>query len=266
MRPKTQGTTKRVTVFRSWRSYWDFRAAVSRQLRYVRTPEVEAFLDAVLVTSRDRQVDLNEGTVLWRSQLGHSWREDGEGDAAVEVPCAHPPLRMKPLRDRASDGRANPRGIPCLYLANRKDTAIAEVRPWIGSYVSVAQFKLLRHLKIIDCARGHDRQPLFLEEPAPEKRTEAVWAHIDRAFSEPMTRGDDTADYVPTQIIAELFKREGFDGVGYKSNFGEGFNLAIFDLDAAELLNCGLYRVDKVELRSSEQDNPYFVRRPAGAG
>ena len=133
----------------------------------------------------------------------------------------------------------------------------------MGAYVSVAQFKVLRPLRIIDCACGHDRTPLFFGkwkdgvwgfyEPDPAEREKAVWAHIGQAFSEPMTRRDDSADYVPTQIIAELFKREGFDGIGYKSNFGDGSNLAIFDLDAAKLVNCGLYRVDRVELQSSQQ-------------
>jgi RES domain len=154
-----------------------------------------------------------------------------------------------------------PRGIPCLYLASTAETAIAEARPWIGSYVSVAQFRIVRPLRIIDCSQGHNKQPLYLDEPDPAERTAAVWAHIDRAFSEPMTRSDDVADYVPTQIIAELFKREGFDGIGYKSNFGEnGYNLAIFDLDAAKILNCGLHRVDGIKLTSSQQDNPYFIR------
>ena len=48
---------------------------------------------------------------------------------------------MKPLGGRATDGRANPRGIPCLYLATTKETAMSEVRPWIGSYVSAGQFE-----------------------------------------------------------------------------------------------------------------------------
>lgn len=262
-----------MTTFPSWRSYENFQSAVRRQLRYFRTPEIDQFLETVLATSQDRQAYLDQGKILWRSQLGHDWREEGEGDAAFKVPCAYSPSRMTPLRDRACEGRVNPRGIPCLYLADRKDTAIAEVRPWVGSYVSVAQFKVVRTLRIIDCARSHDRKgtPLFFgkgedgvwgfREPDPVEREKAVWTYIDRAFSEPMTRSDDIAHYVPTQIIAELFKSKGFDGIGYASNFGDGFNLAIFDLDAAELLNCGLNRVDRVKLRSSQQDNPYFVRK-----
>ncbi len=68
-------------------------------------------------------------------------------------------------------------------------------------------------------------------------------------------------DYVPTQIIAETFKLNGFDGVAYKSSYGEdGFNVALFDLTVADLINCGLYRIDDVSVKISEQDNPYFIK------
>ena len=103
---------------------------------------------------------------------------------------------------------------------------------------------------------------VYFEEPSPKEVERSVWAHIDRAFAEPMTRSDSTAEYVPTQIIAELFKDAGYDGVAYKSNFGEkGYNIALFDIDAAALINCGLYRVDNIDLKFSGQDNPYFIRK-----
>ncbi|MFZ0569740.1 MAG: RES domain-containing protein [Rhodomicrobium sp.] len=44
---------------------------------------------------------------------------------------------MKPIPNWLSEGRANPRGIPYLYLASTRDTALAEVRPWIGSHITV---------------------------------------------------------------------------------------------------------------------------------
>ncbi len=93
-------------------------------------------------------------------------------------------------------------------------------------------------------------------------KREAVWAHIDRAFARPMTGQDGIAEYVSTQIIAELFKREGFDGVAYKSNFGEdGYNVALFDLNAADLINCFLSEVTKVEMAFEERSDPYFVTK-----
>jgi len=58
--------------------------------------------------------------------------------------------RMKPLLGRAREGRANPKGIPYLYLATHRDTAVAEVRPWKGGAVSVGQFKIMRDLKLVN--------------------------------------------------------------------------------------------------------------------
>jgi RES domain-containing protein len=197
------------------------------------------------------------GWIGWRAQLGHDYHPD-EWDN--DVPSPHGAARMKPLPDRAQEGRVNPKGIPCLYLATARDTAMSEVRPWVGSLVSVAQFRTVRALNIIDCSVHHARNPLFLDEPTTEDREQAVWANIDRAFSEPSTRSDDAADYAATQVLAELFQNLGYDGVAYKSTFGEtGFNVALFDLESATLINCALYIVDTVDYRFREQEGRYSI-------
>jgi RES domain len=253
-----------VRQFKSQWDFWNFSNAVRGKLRYIRAPEHDAFLKAVLATSATRKVQLNSGQIFWRAQLGNDsrdWEQDGE---TYQVPYAHPAARMKPLRGQASEGRANAKGIPCLYLANRKETAMSEVRPWVGSYASVGQFKLLKEIEIIDCARNHDKTlPYYFDEPTPKKRAEVVWSLIDVAFAQPITRNDDTGDYAATQIIAELFKSTGFGGVAYKSNFEkEGLNLALFDIDVADLVNCHLYRVKSVKMEfSQEHDGSYFVKK-----
>ena len=55
-----------------------------------------------------------------------------------EVQDAYPPEGMKPNPEFAGDVRSNPRGIRYLYLASAKEAAMAEVRPWVGSYISLA--------------------------------------------------------------------------------------------------------------------------------
>jgi hypothetical protein len=40
------------------------------ELRYLRTTETEAFLQAVLATASKREQTINSGTILWRAQLG----------------------------------------------------------------------------------------------------------------------------------------------------------------------------------------------------
>jgi hypothetical protein len=153
---------------------------------------------------------------------------------------------------------ANPRGIPCLYLATKKDTAVLEVRPLIGSYVSVAQFEVMRELRLVNCSgeRMHNiKRWLQPKSLTPEDIEKAVWSDINEAFSEPVERGDSSIEYVPTQILAEAFKRHELDGIAYKSSYGEdGFNVALFDIDAADLINCGLYRIKDVSVEMTEED------------
>jgi hypothetical protein len=55
-----------------------------------------------------------------------------------------------PPRRVASHGRANPAGIPYLYLGSRPLTAISEVRPHTGEFVCVLDFKLPNDLHLID--------------------------------------------------------------------------------------------------------------------
>ncbi len=145
---------------------------------------------------------------------------------------------------------------------------MSEVRPWIGSLVSCGQFCTNRSLTLIDCARPQNGHPSFfyseegIYEPSSPERIQAVWANIDRAFAEPTTRADDVADYAPTQILAELFKRAGADGVVYKSNFEEdGFNISLFDPSAADLVDCGLFEVKAIHMTFKESDNFYSVTR-----
>jgi hypothetical protein len=123
----------------------------------LRTPASEAFLRTVLATCRERVGTLKAGSHFWRAQHGHDWRLTGPEEAEIEIPCAYSASRMKPLPGRASDGRANPRGIPSLYVATTKETAMSEVRPWVGSYVSVGQLRMLQDVEVVDCTRGQAR-------------------------------------------------------------------------------------------------------------
>lgn len=248
--------------FSSWRSYWDFEHVVKRQSRYVLPPEVQTFREAVLATADKRAQNILAQVHLWRAQRGSAWRFDKEH--GVEIEIAHPPDRMKPRRESAPEGRVNPKGIPCLYLATVRDTALAEVRPWVGEPVSAGQFEILRDLRVVNCTTKQTGTTLYLEEgePSPAEREESVWNHIDRAFAKPVTRNDDVADYVPTQILAEWFKANGFDGVAYRSALGPGLNIALFDLEAATLRNCSVFEMGAYPaVEFKETTNAYYVPR-----
>ena len=233
--------------FKSWRSYWEFEAAVRTKMRYIYDSDVKVFLDAVLATGYKRVQVIPPAVYFWRAQLGNEWYQPNE---YVEEPIPYAAERMKPLKDQSREGRANPKGIAYLYLATSRETALAEVRPWVGSMVSVAQFKTIRELRLVNCTTDEKGRRVYLDkEPSPPEREEAVWAEIDRAFAQPVNPSDDLADYIPTQIIAELFKANGFDGVAYRSSLGREHNVALFDIDAAELVNRFLFELESLKFK-----------------
>ncbi|WP_421882420.1 RES family NAD+ phosphorylase [Methylibium sp.] len=179
-----------------------------------------------------------------------------------EEPVPFAPERMKPLKGAAHEGRVNPRGIPCLYTASNKETAVAEVRPWLGALVSVAQLTPARPLRLVNCGEGHDSKfDVYFDEPAPEIREQAVWRAIGREFSKPVGPDLAVAEYAPTQVLAEHFKKLGYDGVVYKSKLGPGINLAFFDIDALEMQNVRLYPVKTVTVEIGEVENSYVIKR-----
>jgi hypothetical protein len=165
---------------------------------------------------------------------------------------------MKPCQGTASEGRANPKGIPYLYLSEGKNTAMAEVRPWVGSLISVGQFETLRDLVLINCSSEHPKVMFYIEEPDPLKREQAVWYDINRAFSRPVNPSDSLADYAPTQIIAELFKNNGFDGIVYNSSLGEDLNVVLFDLDSVRGICRYLYETKTVKFKFDPSKSPYW--------
>lgn len=109
--------------FENWKAFEGFNAYIRGNSRYIRDESQEQFLATVVETSRKRQKTLSVGSILYRAQLGHEWRvetvnaHDGQLGDSFEVPCPYSGSRMKPRPDRATEGRVNPKGIPCLYLA-----------------------------------------------------------------------------------------------------------------------------------------------------
>jgi hypothetical protein len=250
-----------------------------RQSRYILDAENRAFLDAIVETSAKRKRLIKKDAVFWRAQLGHDWQTEiirGENEEEIDsirIECPYSAKRMIPLADRAYEGRVNPKGIPCLYCSNDRETAMKETRPWIGSLVSVSQVVTLKELSVVDCSHDSHRWDqklrakeksdggcyLELVDPEPGEWEKIIWSDINRAFSEPVNRTDDTAEYAPTQVLSEAFRMAGFDGIAYGSKLGKGKTVAIFDISAVKVANGHLYKVDDVDMNFSMAANSYYV-------
>ena len=67
-----------------------------------------------------------------------------------------------PPAGRSSEGRANARGITCLYLASDADTTLHEVRAGVFDYVCVGTFQLRKDITVVDLRAITDISP-FVE-------------------------------------------------------------------------------------------------------
>ncbi len=259
--------------FASWLSFTRFVESVRKSNRYVWDDKVRLFLETVVATINQRDTPIPKGSILYRAQQGIDWvrHHDEDGNFTGEEPWGYAASRMKPLTDRAREGRANPVGIPVLYVGKTVETAISEVRPWIGAEVSVARCVANRPLRALDLSVGHASSlgfshldKLINSTPftAAEKKS-CVWNDIDRAFSRPVTASDNVADYAPTQILAELFKHQGYDALLYKSQFGDddGYNIAIFDPDAVEVISCAPYEVKSIKVKADQIGNDWYLTK-----
>jgi hypothetical protein len=238
-----------------------FRAHSETSNRYFRDATIERFCKLVIQTGERRRRRIKEGSVLFHAQIGQYEGPKSSDDLNnKDQPFPFLPDRMSPPKDSAVEGRANPKGIPYLYLASDQSTAIAESRATKGDPISVGTFEMKKNVWVVDCSVGRSDSPTFyFEEPSPLKRTAAVWRDIDHAFSRPLNRSDNRADYVPTQILAELFKTQGFDGVVYGSSLADGHNIVLFDIQDAQLVTCCLFDVIRFDLQFEQASNPYVV-------
>lgn len=232
--------------------YRDFEHRCRNQWRFVHDAEMTAFLDGIACEAAKHVEILPTEEPLWRARIGSA---DGTGhsdeDHYVER-IAYDAGGIMPSREHAGESRVSPQGIPTLYAAKDQATAIAEVRPFVGAAVSVAELRANHTLRLVDCHSLHETDPcvpLFAHADDP---AEAAWMSFHLALAEPLrdlsgTTRTDT--YIATQVIAERLRRGGFDGITFKSSLAAGLNVAIFDPSSAEAVAGHLFTVRQMEIQ-----------------
>jgi hypothetical protein len=156
-----------------------------------------------------------------------------------------PPKRI------ASHGRANPAGIPYLYLGSSPIAAISEIRPHTGERASVADFTTPPDLRLIDLRNPRKMVSPFLLNPSDIGRMRNDLPFLERLGDEltrPVVPQSAAIDYTPSQYLCEFIKNCGYKGVIYRSSVSNGINLALFD---PALALCGAvtqYRVTRVNV------------------
>jgi RES domain len=157
-----------------------------------------------------------------------------------------------PPRRIAGHGRANPAGIPYLYLGSTPETAVSETRPHPGEKACVADFTIPAGLTLLDL-----RNPRALVSPfdlGDEDQIGLLRSDIDflerlgEELTRPILPQGAMIDYVPSQYLCEFIKKCGYAGLIYRSSVSEGINLALFNPTLANPLRVRPYVIQRVSV------------------
>lgn len=159
-----------------------------------------------------------------------------------------------PPKELVSNGRANPAGIPYLYLASSELTAIAEARPYTGQKVSVADFQISKKLTFIDLSNPrHTASPFALDDEnsvGPLLSDITLLERLDEELSSPVLPAKSDVAYTPSQYLCEFVKNRKYDGLIYNSSVECGKNLSLFEEKNAKAISVKSYEVKKVNINS----------------
>ena len=222
-------------------STWDdFVYSIKHKNRF-HTNMINTELLSKYCNDLSKTIDIS--TIFYRGRIADS--ADGfEAKYIGAPPC-----------EKASDGRANSKGISRLYLTYDQDTTLHEIRAAEFDYVTIGTFTAKVPLKVVDLKKITEISPFL-----PESDCTALVINRDNLqrigmeISKTMRRGDSPLDYIPTQYISDfimsLEDEEGnpiFDGVEYQSAMATGgANLAIFYPDKLECIKAETFEVTKL--------------------
>ena len=186
---------------------------------------------------------IEEGSQFYRSRLN---------EKGTDTPFAKE-LMGAPPKESAYAGRANPEGIPFLYLCSDPRTTFYEIRVVYLDRVSTGVFSNKRDIRIVDFTKAKSPFDLFGDFEVRENIVaELVMKQLMSDLSKPMRRVDSKLEYIPTQFICEFIKYStDADGIAFNSSLSSGINYVMFNPEVFECKSVHSYLIDEVLVKAS---------------
>ncbi|MCD4796212.1 MAG: RES family NAD+ phosphorylase [Candidatus Cloacimonetes bacterium] len=167
--------------------------------------------------------------------------------------------KMKcPRKEEATSGRANPQGIPYLYLSKNPETTLYETRATHLDEISVGKFKIKENEEVVlvdftEEISAYNNIGNILEYT----KSILLKKDISIELSKPIRRYDSELEYIPTQFICEFIRynsKANFkaDGILFNSSLHlGGKNIVLFEQDKVECISVEKYRITNIDIKSS---------------
>lgn len=164
-----------------------------------------------------------------------------------------PPNAMGCPMTAYSEGRANPKGIPYLYLCKDIETTFYETRASYLDYISIGLFKVAKQniLKIVDFTK-HLSPFNNATDIVEFSKGKILRDLISTDLSKPLHRFDSELEYIPTQFICEFIRYfYDVDGIQYFSSLRKGgVNVVLFSENKVICNAIELHQVSEIGIHS----------------
>lgn len=154
----------------------------------------------------------------------------------------------------ASAGRANPIGIPYLYLSDNEETILYEVRASYLDEISVATFTKNEEYQSEIIISDFTEIPTLYHPNGVNRKIKSTLLKqlISRDLSKPMRRYDSELDYIPTQFICEFIKTfTNVQGIKFRSSLHNiGSNLVLFNQETMKCRSVKKVQISKVNIKA----------------
>jgi hypothetical protein len=160
-----------------------------------------------------------------------------------------------PSKDRTFNGRANPQGIPYLYLSKELETTLYETRAIYYDDLSIGQFQIKNQNNIVVVDFTETGSPFSnIGQIIEYVKRIRLKKHISIDLSKPIRRYDSELEYLPTQFICEFIRYITVaDGILFDSSLHKGGkNIVLFNQEKVECTEVNMYRVNKVEINAEK--------------
>lgn len=226
---------------REWHQLWRlFERSLKTETRFFSRQCTDMLLSIFegiesMQTTDDKPVVLHinpsdQYSKFFRARVFHSDNELEEALKRPDLSMSPPPFRL------ARAGRMNALGVSVFYGASSAEGALTEVRPSVGASAIVAQFLLLRPVKLLNLAAlervkvaGSIFDPTYAEACSRMSFVRTLTNKIAR----PILPGDEDFDYLPTQAVADFLANSGhfdLDGILFPSvqTAADSINVVLF--------------------------------------
>ncbi|MGF7229962.1 RES family NAD+ phosphorylase [Arachidicoccus sp.] len=225
-------------------NYWSF---LKEQLKWEKRyfTNIETLTDDLGWDSFfESKTIINEDETYYRARLHQNSQE--EIYPIDNMSC--PPARY------ASAGRANPIGIPYLYLSDNEETILYEIRASYLDEISVAVFTKNKEYQNEIIISDFTEIPTLYHPNGVNKKIKSTLLKqlISRDLSKPMRRYDSELDYIPTQFICEFIKTfTNVQGIKFRSSLhNTGSNLVLFNQKTMKCRSVKKVQISKVSIKA----------------